>query len=237
LNSCHYIPYFLLQLSWIYPRIDTFKQNFSLCKKLILVHYNRNMCHKTRTPVTMNSFCSFCAAAGVKGPHDHFLRASKEQGAAVVCPKLLSTECNYCHRKGHTAKFCGAKREQQMLAAQARAKAKAAKMESGGWMTAGRTAASVKETADPKPTKPVAATKLQGMFAALDMADPSSSDEDECIGCESGVDCQQAHTCTQETSTWARVVREGKPKVDKDDELPPLIWGRRPMCRWADEEE
>lgn len=189
------------------------------------------MCLKNSTPVTMNSFCSFCASAGVKGPHDHFLRASKEQGAAVVCPKLLSTECNYCHRKGHTAKFCGAKREQQMLATQARAKAKTAKMESGGWMNVAGTAPSVRAppTLNPQP-------KLHSMFAALDMDDPSSSDEDECIGCESGADCAQAHTCTQPTSTWAQVVREGKPKVEEDDdELPPLIFGRKAMTRWGDE--
>jgi len=183
----------------------------------------------------MNSFCSFCASAGVKGPHDHFLRASKEQGAAVVCPKLLSTECNYCHRKGHTAKFCGAKREQQMLAAQARAKAKAVKMDSGGWMDVAGPAPSVR--APPTLQAQPKQAKVTGMFAALEMDDPSSSDEDECIGCESGADCTQAHTCTEETSTWARVVREGKPKVDREEELPPLIWGRRPMCRWADEDD
>ena len=125
----------------------------------------------------MNSFCSFCASAGVKGPHDHFLRASKEQGAAVVCPKLLSTECNYCHRKGHTAKFCGAKREQQMLAAQARAKAKAVKMDTGGWMDVAGTAPSVR--APPTLQAQPKQAKVTGMFAALEMDDPSSSDEDE----------------------------------------------------------
>jgi len=182
----------------------------------------------------MNSYCSFCASSGIKGPHDHFLRASKDVGAPVCCPKLLATECNYCHRKGHTIKFCGAKREQQMLAAQARAKAKATKLNSGDWMTTAGTAPSVRPPAE-LPQQPK--VKITSMFAALEMEDPSSSDEDECIGCESGADCAQAHTCGEETSTWARVVREGKPKVEEDDEeLPPLIFGRRLATRWGDED-
>ena len=184
----------------------------------------------------MNSYCSFCASAGVKGPHDHFLRASKDVGAPICCPKLLATECNYCHRKGHTIKFCGAKREQQMLASQARARANAAKMKNGEWMTATGSAPSVRAPAV-LPVLPTA--KITGMFAALEMEDPSSSDdEDECMGCESGVDCAQAHTCTEATTTWAQVVREGKSKVEDEDdeELPPLIFGRRAMTRWGDED-
>ena len=182
----------------------------------------------------MNSFCSFCASAGVKGPHDHFLRASKDQGAAIVCPKLLATECNYCHRKGHTVKFCGAKREQQMLAAEARAKAKKAKMNSGDWMTSEVWVCGPSK----KVTLPPPTAKMTGMFAALEMENSSTSeDEDECMGCESGVDCAQAHTCTEETSTWAQVVRVGKPKVEEDDEeLPPLIFGMKRTVRWGDED-
>ena len=182
----------------------------------------------------MNSFCSFCASAGIQGPHDHFLRASKDVGAPVCCPKLLATECNYCHRKGHTIKFCGAKREQEQLASRARAAAKATKLNSGAWMSTTGSAPSVRTQSEVQRQPNV---KITSMFAALDMEDPSSSDDEECLGCESGVDCAQAHTCTEETSTWARVVREGKPKmVEEDDELPPLIFGQKPATRWADED-
>ena len=124
-----------------------------------------------------------------------------------------------------------------MLAAQARATAKAAKLNSGEWLTAGGSAPSVAKTRCISPHTQRASSKLPGMFAALEMEDPSSSDEDECIGCETGVDCPQSHTCTDEvTSTWANVVRNGKPKDDDDDddELPPLIFGRKTMTRWAD---
>jgi hypothetical protein len=29
-----------------------------------------------------------------------------KQNGVVVCPTLLSQECKYCHKKGHTVKFC-----------------------------------------------------------------------------------------------------------------------------------
>ena len=185
----------------------------------------------------MNSFCSFCASAGIKGPHDHFLRASKYQGAAVVCPKLLSTECNYCHRNGHTVKFCGAKREQEMQATQARAKAKAARVAAGDWVDATSTVRSVRpQQLKPPPPKP---TKLTGMFAGLGLDDSSSSDEDEdqCIGCESGVDCEQSHTCTPQTTTWAQIVRAPQPKPSSLPDVSNIVFGRKTMTRWADEVE
>jgi hypothetical protein len=57
------------------------------------------------------SFCKVCQDAGkleidytshyVKSPPD------KRTGICyVICPTLLSTECRYCHKLGHTAKFC-----------------------------------------------------------------------------------------------------------------------------------
>mgnify|MGYP001329276074 CR=1 FL=1 len=41
--------------------------------------------------------CSFCKSA------DHWTR---DRQGKVVCPKLLSTECKYCHEKGHTIRHC-----------------------------------------------------------------------------------------------------------------------------------
>lgn len=177
----------------------------------------------------MNSYCSFCASAGIKGPHDHFLRASRDVGAPVCCPKLLATECTFCHHKGHTIKFCGAKREQQMLAAQARAKATAIQINSGAWMCAPTRTPYVRTSA----TEPSRANdKMPSRFAALDMESSSSDDEE---------DAEQVEVPNpsgdQETSTWARVVRVGKPKEeDEDEKLPPLIFGRKATTRWADEE-
>jgi len=41
--------------------------------------------------------CSFCKS------RDHWTR---DRQGKVVCPKLLSTECKYCHEKGHTIRHC-----------------------------------------------------------------------------------------------------------------------------------
>jgi len=41
--------------------------------------------------------CSFCKS------QDHWTR---DRQGKVVCPKLLSSECKYCHEKGHTIRHC-----------------------------------------------------------------------------------------------------------------------------------
>ena len=194
----------------------------------------------------MNSYCSFCASAGIKGPHDHFLRASRDQGAKVVCPKLLSTECNYCHRFGHTVRFCAAKKEQEMLAAAARTLHRKSQWESGEWMDVGTHQKSEHPGIDsPRVRKTKVATpsapKLATRFAALDLESESSS----CDECEAPAAAPApAETLDlRGSSVWANVVKTGcaprAPAVldswEDDEELPPLIFGRKLQTRWADE--
>ena len=62
--------------------------------------------------------CKVCEDAG-KSPrefHSHWVRESREPGAKVTCPLLLSQKCNYCKKKGHTIKYCERlkKKEQRM---------------------------------------------------------------------------------------------------------------------------
>lgn len=212
----------------------------------------------TQTLVTMNSYCSFCASAGIKGPHDHFLRASRDQGAKVVCPKLLNTECNYCHRFGHTVRFCAAKKEQEMLAAAARASALKSRLNAGEWMDVGTHQKSEHPGFEsPRVAKPKTATpsapKLASRFAALDLESDSSS----CDECEAPAAAPRplrppapprarpplATTLDmQGSSVWADVVKKGRaptpppvPQSWEDEELPPLIFGQKLQTRWADE--
>jgi hypothetical protein len=188
----------------------------------------------------MNSYCSFCASAGIKGPHDHFLRASRDQGAKVVCPKLLNTECNYCHRFGHTVRFCAAKKEQEMLAAAARASALKLRLNAGEWMDVGTHKKSEHPGVEsPRAAKPKVATpsapKLASRFAALDLESDSSS----CDECEAPATTRDLRG----SSVWADVVKKGRaptpPPVpqswEDDEELPPLIFGQKLQTRWADE--
>ncbi len=181
----------------------------------------------------MNCYCSFCASAGIAGPHDHFLRSSKESGSKVTCPKLKATDCGHCGRKGHTARYCG-----ELLSAkkQALASARASRMaqfNSGEWMEA--SAPMAKEHPgfeSPRIKKrvstPSAPNKLTSRFAALDM----ETEEEEPV----------KHIEPRNLGpTWAQVAK-GVAKTeedededeDEDEELPPLNWGQRPMARWGD---
>ena len=56
----------------------------------------------------MSKFCKVCFQAGKDESvyKSHFVRASPAMNALVVCPTLLSTECKYCHKAGHTVKYC-----------------------------------------------------------------------------------------------------------------------------------
>jgi len=53
-------------------------------------------------------FCKVCFDAGKSEAEytSHFVRASPEPTAKVVCPVLLQAECGYCHEKGHTPSYC-----------------------------------------------------------------------------------------------------------------------------------
>jgi len=50
-------------------------------------------------------FCKVCADAG-KTDTAHFPRKTAEPNSEVVCPTLLSLECRYCFKNGHTVKYC-----------------------------------------------------------------------------------------------------------------------------------
>lgn len=191
----------------------------------------------------MNSYCSFCASAGIKGPHDHFLRASRDQGAKVVCPKLLNTECNYCHRFGHTVRFCATKKEQEMLAAAARASALKLRLNAGEWMDVGTHQKSEHPGFEsPRAAKPKVATpsapKLASRFAALDLESESSS----CDECEAPAAAPAPATTLdlRGSSVWADVVKKDRastpPPVPQSwNHMPPLIFGQKLQTRWADE--
>ena len=50
-------------------------------------------------------YCSFCAKAGDDAdPWGHW---RTDRAGKITCPRLLATECKFCGKTGHTAKFCG----------------------------------------------------------------------------------------------------------------------------------
>lgn len=175
----------------------------------------------------MNSFCSFCASAGIKGPHDHFVKSSKALGAKVVCPKLLATVCNFCNKTGHTDKYCGEKREHTMRLKYEENRARQIQINSGDWVETKVRAPPVLSTATKTNT-----AKLSGMFAALDMDDNSSSDdEDDCVECETSI---SVDNFDQPKQSWAQIVKAPFKDDDDDFELPPLVFGKKLATRWGD---
>jgi len=54
-------------------------------------------------------FCRFCFDNKIDGPHNHYIRESKEPSSRVTCPLLLNTQCVKCNKKGHTANYCRVK--------------------------------------------------------------------------------------------------------------------------------
>ena len=50
-------------------------------------------------------YCKVCHDAG-KSESEYTSHWVKDRNNNVTCPTLLSNECRYCFKKGHTAKFC-----------------------------------------------------------------------------------------------------------------------------------
>ena len=63
----------------------------------------------TTTSASAKCFCNVCFDAGKTESEytSHYVRASRDTGAKVVCPTLLALECKYCFHTGHTVKYCG----------------------------------------------------------------------------------------------------------------------------------
>jgi len=147
-------------------------------------------------------FCSFCAINGFAGPHDHFVRAERAANAKVTCPKLLATECGFCHKFGHTAKFCSEAKEQELIRRREKVKTTKASFASGDWVTVG---------SHPNTTnKSDECVKVQtpNGFSILDVDASNENISDEVKDSAVG-------------STWADLVRTpyvAKPVEEKKDE-------------------
>lgn len=56
----------------------------------------------------MQKFCKVCQDAGKSEEiyRSHFIRETKDLNSKVTCPTLLSQECRFCYKNGHTTKYC-----------------------------------------------------------------------------------------------------------------------------------
>ena len=61
----------------------------------------------------MSKFCKVCFDAGKDEIvfKSHFVKSTPGIQGIVVCPTLLAIECKYCHKTGHTVKYCNVLKE------------------------------------------------------------------------------------------------------------------------------
>ena len=72
---------------------------------------------KSISSALKSCFCNVCFDAGKSELEytSHYVRASREPNAKVVCPTLNALECNYCFKKGHTVKYCDVLKKQDKM--------------------------------------------------------------------------------------------------------------------------
>jgi len=72
---------------------------------------------KPRTRINLTPFCKVCFDAGKPTSvySSHYTRENPAPGSKVVCPLLLSQKCNYCHKPGHTIRYCSILRKNKQL--------------------------------------------------------------------------------------------------------------------------
>jgi hypothetical protein len=72
--------------------------------------YHNNKINTKTEPKTNNikKYCKVCHDAGKSESEyqSHFIRENTNPNSKVVCPTLLSLECRYCSKRGHTVKYC-----------------------------------------------------------------------------------------------------------------------------------
>ena len=143
----------------------------------------------SRTTNVKKPYCKVCQDAG-KPESEYTSHWVKDLSGKTTCPTLLSTECRYCFKLGHTAKFC------DVLAKNNKEKDRAER----------RLQAMITE----KP-KPVVQKKSQNGFAAL--CEDSESEEEvsnNTVINEYPSLCEPAKRHVEVKSGWAAIA--AKPK-------------------------
>lgn len=66
------------------------------------------MSSQYRKSSSVSKFCKVCKDAGKSEAEytSHFVRETRDVRSKVVCPTLLTNECRYCGKLGHTLQFC-----------------------------------------------------------------------------------------------------------------------------------
>ena len=158
------------------------------------------MSRNTKNVNTKKPYCKVCHDAG-KPESEYTSHWVKDLTGKTTCPTLLNTECRYCYKLGHTAKFCDvlAKNNKEKEKAERRSQAVATR----------------------KQPAPAVQKKPANAFASL--CDDSDSEEEVSntttivqsgarLGNEYPVLCEPAKKVETEVKTgWAAIAAKPKP--------------------------
>ena len=66
------------------------------------------MSRKISNSAPIQKYCKVCQDAGKSESEyrSHFTRETRDPNSRVLCPTLLSLECRFCYKNGHTVKYC-----------------------------------------------------------------------------------------------------------------------------------
>lgn len=69
----------------------------------------------SRNNTKLTAHCKVCQDAGKSEEiyRSHFIRETRDPNSRVICPTLLSQECRFCFKKGHTTKYCSTLKENE----------------------------------------------------------------------------------------------------------------------------
>lgn len=152
--------------------------------------------NNVKSEANKKPYCKVCHDAG-KPESEYTSHWVKDLTGKTSCPTLLNTECRYCYKVGHTAKFCN------VLAKNNKEKEKAERRQSGAGLGSQAVA-----------TKPVPAVqkKQQNVFSGLCDSDSEEEVRPANIVNEYPVLCKPAKKVETEVKTsWAAIAAKPKP--------------------------
>ena len=171
------------------------------------------MSRNTKNVNVKKPYCKVCHDAG-KPESDYTSHWVKDFTGNTICPTLLNTECRYCYKLGHTAKFC------DVLAKNKKNQERAERRQSGSLR--GRNAlGSYRDQPNPSVVQKKA-SEGKNLFAALcDDVDSEEEEVSNAIG-EYPSLCQQVKKVDSVVkSDWAAIA--AKPKADPEERKPVVI--------------
>jgi hypothetical protein len=75
----------------------------------------KTMSAKSVSAKSVSHYCKVCHDSGKPESEyrSHSTRETRDPNSRVTCPILLAIECRFCHKAGHTVKYCPALKEKK----------------------------------------------------------------------------------------------------------------------------